>query len=254
MKLIKLIVFTYLFVAGTPARAWNIQTGDLTSWIASLKPLPSVSEQIELFWKNNGADSAYVQSFPIEVKNKLFNEIENSLSCANAISVDFPENILVNSPVSARDFENGFLRVESMNCLGELDLEKVFNVFMSKDFQSRTIKGLKKFTLDEAKNKVCQQTSVFGIGDSAYCFTQHIWRNDSKYMIHSFNETNADHIEAPVYFREVLTVLEKLPSDDIVIYNLVYGRGPNLPFKGIVKNIVKNQQENLISELVRSAR
>ncbi|MBC7420713.1 MAG: hypothetical protein H7328_08290 [Bdellovibrio sp.] len=252
----KLILSLLVVISYAKANAWQVDSGDYNLWASQIKPISSVTQQIHLFWdRNNQSDNPmdYIQNFAGDVQKKIFTEMKTSYTCGNEIKVDFLSSVLSNSPVMARKFEEGFLRIESLNCLGKLNLDKVFKVFMSNEFQQKTIQGLKKITSDENKNIVCQETSIFSIGKSSYCFTQHIWKNDSKYVIHSFNETNAPGIDAAVYFREVITVFEQLPSQDIVVYNLAYGRGPDLSFKSIVKGVIKSQQESLITELIRSA-
>ncbi len=245
-----------LFTLSLQAQAWKISGGNSDDWIASLKPSSSVKEQVSLFWKNHnlaGEPTDYVSSLPSAMKQLTFRQLPPQLGCRDDINVGFINRIFSDSPIAAQRFEAGFLRVESTNCLGRLNLETVFNVFMSDEFQMRTIRGLKGIQSNQKTNQVCQQTSVSVIGNSSYCFTQNIWRNETKIMIHSFNESNAAGVQAPVYFREVLTVLEKLPSDEILIYNLAYGRGNDIPFKPIVRGVIQKQQQSLISELIRSS-
>ncbi len=256
MKTIFVLANILAALTCTSAQAWQIETGDYDKWLNSLTPPAGVEKQVALFWKrNNLADPPldYIADFGQTMKLKFTSEIKTFNTCANNTRIDFLDSVFSNSPAAAAPFENNFLRIESVNCLGRLNLDKVFNQFLDPEFNKRTIQGLKKITIDPNTNKVCHETSILAIGKSSYCFTQNIWKNEHKYVIHSFNEENAAGIEAPVYFRQVITVFEKLPSDEIIIYALAYGRGPNIPFKSLVKGVIKSQQKNLIDELIRSS-
>lgn len=242
-------------------QAWQIISGGpYNAWQASLTDVSSVSAQINLYFQNLQQPNAgsYAVALPGLMKNKLFSEMlmmMNTSDLANSICrpqsmIDFPVKLFSNSPAYAQDFEKEVLAVRTLDCLPELNLDKVFNTLMSDDFQKQSIKGLKAISSNQTTNLVCQQTKVFGIGKSDYCFTQHIWKDTDTYVIHSFNETNKAGIESPVYFREVITVLKKLKNNQIVFFNLAYGRGPDLSFHGIVKNVVKKQQVELVNALV----
>lgn len=257
MKIAALILPAFMVITGVSAQAWQIQTGDYNTWLAGLTPEAGVAKQVDLFWQRKSLNERplnYIANFGQMMKAQFTSEIKSINSCSDQIHVDFLDSVLPHSPRSAADFEQGFLRIESANCLGRLNLDKVFHAFMDGDLQRKTIQGLKKLTVDESTNRVCQETSIIAIGKSAYCFTQQIYKNDSKYVIHSFNDENASGVDAPVYYREVITVFEKLPSDDILVYTLAYGRGPNIPFQSIVKAVIKSQQKTLIDELIRAAR
>ena len=181
-----------------------------------------------------------------------------SQQCSKIAKIQFSETISDSKSNETENklavaFEKEILRVETLDCLGALDLEKVFQVFMSSEFQKKSISGLLSTASSPEINQVCQKTYVLGLGTSDYCFTQDIWRNENTIVIHSFNETNKTAVSAPVYFREVLTVIEKTKDNMVSIYNLAYGRGPDLPFHSIVKNIVSKQQARLIEQLIKDS-
>lgn len=246
------------------AQAWQVQTGDFKTWLSTIKSSPAVEQQIGLYFQVNqpGADYAtYARMLPEQLKIRAFNEMAQATggvtpiaSCQALSRVDFLGKIFSNSPPVAADFEKEVLRIESLDCLGQLDLEKVFNVFLSDAFQKTAISGLKGISSDQKTNRICQDTKVFGVGRSSYCFTQNIWRNDNMIVIQSFNDFNKPGIEAPVYFREVVTVLERLANKEVIIYNLAFGRGPDLPFHSIVKNVISNQHVDLINQLITNSK
>lgn len=255
----KKIILSLLFttVATLTASAWQIQNGSFARWTQNLTAKPSVLEQIELFWIRNSSpapNKSYVTQFPIRLKVELLSKIELPDTCQNRINIDFLKKVFGDSPPEAQGFENEFVRIESVDCLGALNLDRVFNIFMSRDFQSRNIQGLRSNQVVESINQVCQETAIAFLGKSSYCFTQNIWRDANRYVIHSYNETNAANIQAPVYFREVITVLERLPDQQIRLYNLAYGRGPDLKAHSLVKSVIRKQQAKLINDLIQSAR
>ena len=247
------------------ANAWQISTGDFKSWQNSLTIEPSVAIELNKFFAQNSSSVTYAEQFPVLMKDKVFTEALAALAateqsttvCPKFSSVQFPGQIThKNDPVlssMANAFESEMLRVETLDCLGRVDLEKVFNVFMSAEFQRKAINGLKPFTPDQTTNQVCQQASVIGLGNSAYCFTQKIWKDADTIVIHSFNESNKPNVSAPVYFREVITVFKRTQQNEILVYNLAYGRGPNLPLHSFVKSTVQKQQARLIELLIEAS-
>lgn len=250
------------------ANAWQISSGDFTTWKKSLRIEPSVAIEMNNFFIQKSIQSSssilYSEQFPQVMKNKVFTEALSALAvveqstaiCPKFSKVQFPGEVTsqVDPQMStlAAAFETEILRVETLDCLGRVDLEKVFNVFMSSEFQKKSINGLKAVTADQATNQVCQQTSIFGLGSSSYCFTQKIWKDSDTIVIHSFNESNKPNVSAPVYFREVITVFKRTLQNEILVYNLAYGRGPNLPLHSFVKSTVQKQQARLIELLIES--
>jgi len=262
----KKILIVLALVSHQQAFAWTINTDSFQKWTTSLQPKLSVQKQIEMFFSDQNIDHTqdevqkyipnFIQHTHQEFTQKvidILNHAENpSLKCSNQTEIDFPETITQNK--TGEEFESEALFVESMDCLGQLDHNKVFKTLLSDEFQKKSVNGLKEIRTDETKNLVCQKTNVFPIGRSEYCFTQNIWKNDSTYVIQSFNESNHNQPSAPVYFREVYTVIKKLKSGEVFLYNVVLGRGPDLPFHSIVKKTVRNQQAAMISQLIEDSK
>ena len=245
------------------ALAWNIQQGELANWLNQLAPKPSVYQEMQKYF-GQGASSAAVsnyitgfvghvhQSFIEKVTQNYQNSSNVNLKCKNSSAVDFPE--VITSMKFGSKFESEALSVETMDCLGKLDHHKVFQTFLSDAFQVNSVTGLVNVKSNQATNQVCQATDVFPVGKSSYCFTQNIWADASTYIIQSFNETNNPGAEAPVYFREVFTVIKKMPNGEVFIYNLALGRGPDLPLHFVVKSKVKSEQAKAINALKATAK
>lgn len=265
--LMKFLMLITLACSG--ANAWQVTTGDFDAWKKSIDVKQSVVFNLNQFFQSRSLSSndyqKYTAEFPSMMKERVFFESEKLLTeikttseiCTKIAKIQFPKTVSESKPSEINkliaNFEKEILRVESLDCLGELDLEKVFQVFMSSEFQKKSISGLLSTETSPEINQVCQKTYILGIGTSDYCFTQDVWRNENTIVIHSFNESNKRAVSAPVYFREVLTVIQKAKDNTISIYNLAYGRGPDLPFHGLVKNIVSKQQARLIELLIKDA-
>ena len=246
--------------------AWQINSGEFNQWSAALKPRPSVYEQIDMFFKKNAAGSeplysAYVQALPNLLKEKMFKDMIGSLnyynsnaSCKSFFTAQFPGRLFDNSPAVANKFESEMMRFESVSCIGIKNLNDVFETLMTDEFQKRTILGLNKIKSEPQTNRVCHNISIFAVGRSDYCFTQVIWQDEENYVIHSFNESNAQDATAFVYFREMISVVKKMKNNEILVYNLTYGRGPDLTFHSIVTNLLQNQQTKFADELAKSTK
>ena len=253
-----------LFLFSQSAMAWNIEQGELANWLNRLSPAPSVYQEMQKYFGKQGVNSAgssnYItgfvghvhQNFISKVAQNYQNSSNVNLKCKNSSVVDFPE--VITSMKIGSKFESEALSVETMDCLGKLDHHKVFQTFLSDAFQINSVTGLVNIKSNQATNLVCQATDVFPVGKSSYCFTQNIWADATTYIIQSFNETNNPEAEAPVYFREVFTVIKKMPNGEVFIYNLALGRGPDLPLHFVVKSKVKSEQTKAINALKAAAK
>ncbi|WP_409478078.1 hypothetical protein [Pseudobdellovibrio sp. HCB154] len=256
---IKKIAVISLLIGAQNALAWNVQQDDLVTWLNQLSPKPSVYQEMQKFFIKQGNSSAasqqyttaFIQQIHKELSTSAFQVYQNSLNpnlkCKNRSDVDFPEKMTANK--LGAEFESEALRIETMDCLGKLDHHKVFQTFLSDGFQLNSVTGLKKIKSNQSVNQICQVTDVFPVGKSSYCFTQNIWADESTYVIQSFNENNEAGVEAPVYFREVFTIIKKMHNGEVFIYNLAVGRGPDLPLHFVVKSTVKSEQAKAIEAL-----
>jgi hypothetical protein len=262
----KILLFTVILAASQNSYSWNISTDTFSNWSSALQPAPGVYTELAQYFKDQDINETsaevqkYLPAFTLQIHqdflqkvNSILVDSENpNLKCSSQTEINFP-NRITNFKIGA-DFESEALNVESMDCLGKLDINKVFTTLMSDEFQKKSVNGLDQIITDESTNQVCQKTSVFPIGKSDYCFTQNIWKDESTYVIQSFNELNRNNPTAPVYFREVFTIIKQLTSGEVFIYNVVMGRGPDLPFHSFVIKKVKSQQQDMIQQLIRDAR
>lgn len=259
MNSFKKIALLSFLIGAQNALAWNVQQEDLASWLNQLSPKPSVYQEMQKFFIKQGSASTesqqYIVAFVQQIHNDLSaraaqtyqNSLNPNLKCKNSSDVEFPGKVTANKLGSK--FESEALRIETMDCLGKLDHHKVFQTFLSDQFQLNSVTGLKKIKSNQSVNQICQATDVFLVGKSSYCFTQNIWADESTYVIQSFNETNDLGVEAPVYFREVFTIIKKMHNGEVFIYNVALGRGPDLPLHFVVKSTVKSEQAKAIEAL-----
>lgn len=261
MKNIFLLITALLLPVS--AVAWQINKSDFASWVASLKAPASVFTQLNFYFQENpaGDQSGYIAGLPDMLRIKSFEEMQTTFlavdsadRCETFFNANFISKLFVSSPLGVKEFEKEIIRAESVSCLGQRNTEKVFEALMSDDFQKRTIMGLTQIYSNPQTNQVCHDISTFGIGRSNYCFTQNVWQDGELFVIHSYNESNSMNATALVYFREMLTVIKKLKNGEAIVYNLTYGRGPDLPFHSVVLRMLKGQHSTFIEELKSHSR
>lgn len=262
----KLFAMTYLISAFTStALAWQIQKNADSNWLDAQQAKPSVYQEMNKYFVEIELPTQaipYTQYFIKFMHQKIVTETTNSLkaklsqaSCIPSSSVSFPETLTLKHNFEAKiGFEKEIVKTQSYDCLGKLNLDKVFFTFMSEKFQSQAIKDLDYIHINESTNTVCHKVSIFMFGQTHFCFTQNVLANEKQYIVHSFNEKNIGDPKARVYYRESVSVFTQLPDGEVSLYNLAYGRGPDLPFHGVVEKLVKNQQEFFIQKLIESAK
>lgn len=256
-------LITLYFVSS--AQAWVTESGNIYHWLAAQKPKNSVyTEMNKYFTENDPGTNAqpYVRSFIDSVHRAMISEADASLQrklgqekCTSQTQISFPEKVTQQYSFKSKVmFEKQIVKVQSYDCLPQTDAKLVFETLLSEKFQLKTINGIKSVSADESTNRVCQTISLFPLGTSKTCFTHNILSNPGQYVIHSFNEENINNPSAPAYFRETIVVITQLKNNEVSIYTLNYGRGPDLPFHGIVEKIIYKQQQQLIKNLTSMTR
>lgn len=256
---IRISFFITLYFVVT-AQAWLEKSGDVHSWLAEQRPKNSVYIEMNKYFSKNDPETdarPYIQSFVNYIHNTIISEADTSLKqklsqevCKNQTQISFPEKITQQYSFKSKlKFEKQIVKVQSYDCLGNADARHVFETLLSAKFQLQTIDGMKATSADQSTNRTCQTISLFPLGTSNTCFTQNILSNPGQYVIHSFNEENINNPSAPVYFRESIVVITQLKNGNVSIYTLSYGRGPDLPFHGIVEKVIYKQQKKLIDNL-----
>lgn len=246
------------------AFAWQVQEIDNQNWLTWIRAKPSVFNEINKYFKAEDSSNdatEYIQEFVPAMHDKMVDETYSFMNakaaqsaCKPSIDVSFPEQITEKHAFdSIKDFESNFLKVESYTCLGKLDLDKVFETLMSESFQRKAINGLKNIKLDPSTNKACVETKIFGLGTSNYCLTKNVQKTVGQYVIQSFNEENLNKPDAPVYFKETINVITRLPNGEISLYNLMYARSVDLSFTGVIRSKVKEQQDEVKKYLIEGA-
>lgn len=261
IKLISIFLITF----AVTAQAWIIQSGDSKQWLAKQKAVPSVYEEMNKYFLETDPKShamPYVKSFIPFMHTQIVNEAEisltkklNKLTCSAETNISYPGILTKEFDFqSKRDFEKEILKIQSYDCLGKLNLDKVFATLMSEKFQKEAVDGLKQIKTNQQTNQVCQVVSIFPFGTTNFCFTQNVLATGKQYLIHSYNEQNIQNPSAPAYYREAITVISQLPTGEISIYNLAYARGPDLPFHSVVKSMIATKQELFIQKLIENSK
>lgn len=248
------LILPLLMFAAQNSFAWVTQQGDLNQFVSNLNMSAGAQEQLSSFFNAQVPDygNRLFQVYKGDLSRSL-NGLTSDFQCRSQFYVQFNENLSQSQQASEREFESQLLRLESLDCLPGLDLQRVVTTYLSDSFQLKYINGLKFSQSDEKNNWVCQRTSVFPIGNSDYCARFHIWQNENMVVVFSLNEVNNNSPKAPVFFRAVTTVFKKMKDDSVLIYNLTYGRGPALPMHSIVKSLAAKQHKPFIEGLARES-
>ena len=210
---------------------------------------PDVIYQLNSFFHNE--EYSYSQEITNQLhqqlKNKLANEIKNN-ECIKKRKVFFPSKIT--SSEIGKKFEKEIIQIETTDCLQASSAEQIFKTLNGEDFLLKNIEGLTQVDFVPEDNLICQMTSVSFVGKSNYCFKQDIFRLGDHVIAHSYNVINKQPNSAMVYYREVLTLIQRIDQNGrFKLYTFVFGRGPDLPFHFIVNKAVEKQHQTMIQAL-----
>lgn len=225
------------------------QIEDLDQSLKDLSQDPDVISQLNSFFQNQ--EEKYSQEITIhlhqQLKNKLGNEIKKT-ECAKKRKVFFPSKMT--SFESGQKFEKEIIQIETTDCLQANSAEQIFKTLNSEDFLLKNIEGLTQVSFLPSDNLICQMTNVSFVGKSNYCFKQDIFHLGDHVIAHSYNVVNKQPNSAMVYYREVLTLIQKMDQNGrFKVYTFVFGRGPDLPFHFIVNMAVEKQHQAMIQAL-----
>lgn len=264
-----IIFLTLLSVAissAFQAKAWVINTAKINpfDWLLQQTAKPSVYHEMSQFFIQRDPETDarnYVNSFIPSMHQMMVHEAKASLdkklnepSCKPALNISYPVQVTQQYDFPSKiNFEQEIIKIQTYDCLGKLDLHKVFETLMSEEFQKVSIDGLKGIKTDQSTNEFCQNISMFPLGRSNVCFKQNILFSGRQYILHSYNDENIDQPTVPVYYREAISVITQLPNGEVSLYNLGYGRGPDLPFHSLIEKLVLRQHKSVMQSLVRMA-
>lgn len=225
------------------------QIEDLDQNFIDLSRDPDVINQLNSFFQNQ--EESYSQEIANhlhqQLKNKLANEIKNT-ECEKKRKVFFPSKMT--SSKTGQKFEKEIIQIETTDCLQASSAEQIFKTLNAEDFLLKNVEGLTQVDFQPEDNLICQMTSVSFVGKSNYCFKQDIFRLGDHVIAHSYNVINKQPNSAMVYYREVLTLIQKMDqSGRFKVYTFVFGRGPDLPFHFIVNKVVEKQHQTMIQAL-----
>lgn len=251
--------------------AWQISSGNLAmaaaaagnnQQMAQLQNQNAANLLSRYFSEKNltlsSSEKLAVQAYPAILRQMMFREMsarestESKGSCRSSLAVTFPGLVLKARIKRLTEFEAEMLKLDSVDCLGRVSLEKALQTFLNDSFQMKSISGLVKSQSDELTNRVCQQTSVSGVGHSSYCYVNQIWKDQTGYLVFSFVDSSDPTFSAPVYLRAVLTYFRLSKSGEVQMLNLSFGRGPDLPFHFLVKGIVAGQRRDFVEALKKA--
>jgi len=234
---------------------------DNTTWLNDLSIHPNVYSEFKKY-KSNGQELP--QNYINEVIGKSRKETLNrqKLWLQNpGCELKAKSEILDASPFIARpayssneidlisDFESSFIRIEATGCVSTDSALKVFNEYISIDFQKAAISEIKHSEIK--KDGICDTTEVFGIGKSKYCSDMFVNYDEASNLVtlHTYNVSNAPLKEAnaPVYFREILASFKKVGPKLVAVNFIAHVRGGNVPT--LVRSVARSKIESTQTKL-----
>lgn len=250
-----LTVLSFLFAASA-CWAWQFDMGSYSKWFQGVQLPQETLTPLKHYFTQDSAEEIKIYGDKVlatykQTLSAFVSNLQNGKtpSCETSVNLNFDKNLTKSPQANAQSFEAELLQIDAVACLPSFELEKTVELFYSDDFQLKYIDGLKTSQSDETTNTVCQTTKVFGVGNSNFCSRYSFWRNQSTVIAFSVNVKNDVTASGPVYLRLVTTVFHKIQDGRILVYNLTYGRGPNLPLHSLVKSVAGKQQKTLMSAL-----
>ena len=260
---VKMLFFVLVSLTAVATNAFKIETGaDAPEWLRHIQASPAVYKEMQNYFLNKDLSvQAYVKSFIPQLHSQMVAETEkyfhsaSSNSCTPFFEATLPKQITSDfSFGSKEDFEDDFVVVQSNDCLGKLDIEKVFQTLQSEQFQRNVIEGIKSIEFKPG-DRVCIKTSTFFLSTN-YCVAKKFFVNEGKtqYVIQSFNDENKSGAD-PIYFKDTINVITQLPNGEVSFYNLMYARANDIPgiAKGKVLSKVKETQARVRKYLIELA-
>lgn len=202
-----------------------------------------------------GLTEAYIQKFPGHIAQSLAEKEKSYLksiqsSCQPKVDVQYITTLTDSKSSAAKDFESGFISIDTTFCFQGASPEKVIELYSAPEFQQSSVS-----TINESVRKgdlVCEKTTAPTIGNSHYCYNQEIQKNQNYIISFSFNVWNdiLENADAPVYFREVVVSATQIQNNtQFHLQTLV--RGPKLGFfqKIFAKGAIESEQQSVYEKM-----
>lgn len=240
---------------------------DPVSWLKSVPVPEGVYTEMYGYFKKDSSKQAqayvadFIPNFHSRMADRALNVAQNqSGACKPYVKSETPKQVSNGFNFETKvAFEGKFLKIESVACLGKLDIEKVFQTLMSERYQRAVIDGLQSIRF-LPENRVCviANTSMLSLD---YCVTKQVLKSKTQYIIQSFNEKNcqtgSDNCGADkIYFKDTINIITKLPNGEISFYNLMFARGKAFPglFSGAVRSNADKAYEISRDNLINFSR
>lgn len=229
-------------------------SSDPSAWLNSLPTPEGVHEEIAKF---GGLPDSYIQNLPVLLKQQMIRELRSTLAgdlqigtCQEKISISFPNPLTPAARTNPKiaEFESQFVRIEMIKCFPNVKASRVAEVYVSSPFQSTAFDTVVDH--QQNGNRICQATYAFGVGRSEYCFNQMLHHTAAASFVHSYNDFNTDGIEAPVYYREMLSAAYDLPQGTL-FYSNVYVRSISISslLRNLARGKIRGSQERAMGVL-----
>lgn len=264
MKNICRAIFVFSIFASSSAALAATLSAPTKAWFKGLPVKEGVYAELAKF-PNLPFD--YVEEFPAIVGARILKDAESTFapvvvggkSCVPKTQVDFLNQVSANSGGDSviREFESQIIHIQVIACLEDVTAAQVTKAFLSAEFKAKSADTI--VSSKTVGTRTCQKTQVQMLGESDYCYDDVTFKGLEAYYVHSFNDWNRGNVQAPVYFREILTAaadVEVNGKPGAVFYTNVYVRGAKLPglFKGFAKSTIAQGQQKSLDTLQSIAR
>ena len=212
------------------------------AWGASIPVSSELVTQMQRYDSSGSTiDNAYARRSAAILHSMIFTRVDQiegyvkTKGCTPSMSVQFPDaGFLASGPNAAKltstqsDFEDGFVRVESVSCLAHGTAKEARELFLDPAFRRDAITQVSSYSY--SNNRVCEQTKSVLILQSATHSCMHVQLRDQpgSSLLYGQLESNVKDFQ-PVYYRETATNFIELASGGLAVHSIMYLRAEKLP-------------------------
>jgi len=258
-----------LMIAGTAALgAFShvaLADGELKTWQASTQTDSRLYEQMSRFSSDgNPLKGAFEAAFTDNIKYDVFwranNQVDQFRSghCTPATNVGFLDSDSLHYPAKwqlsavEKDFEDGFVRVESVACLKHGDAAKAMRIFLDNDFRLKSLAQLSSSKYEGGL--LCEGTSKVPLVTSAtsQCMALQRLEGAGIQSVYGMIVGNTSGFQ-PVYFRQNLVTFVDMPDGSVAAHLVIYGRADTIAsiLHGPARSKLRSAQQDAFAELDR---